>query len=188
MTNKNDKNFEIELTPNFDRLFATFTREMGIQAEHLGGQHTLRDVHGLLVAINVAAQSMTTKEAVEQFRETMMLVCEAVDRAAGALETQPKSAADIQEEINNVTAALDAETEDPQEHARLTLRREELIAQLEGAENAASTEALLERVQETQSAFWGALRDLEGETGLDLDSTVDYAGYSVEDLHDAEAN
>jgi len=47
-------------------------------------------------------------------------------------------------------------------------------------------EQLLERVQNAQDAYWSALSELEAETGLDLDSTRDYSGLSVDDLNEED--
>ncbi len=47
-----------------------------------------------------------------------------------------------------------------------------------------AAEAALERVRDTQSAFWDALRELEGELGRDLDDEegADFTDMTLDDL------
>lgn len=51
----------------------------------------------------------------------------------------------------------------------------------------AHLEAALTKVQETQTAFWDALGELEGLlSGVELDSTDGFAGYNVDMLLEKE--
>ena len=45
-------------------------------------------------------------------------------------------------------------------------------------------EALLAAAQEAQEAFWNALYELEAELKLDIESTDDLAGLTIEDLRE----
>ena len=41
---------------------------------------------------------------------------------------------------------------------------------------------ILEMVQRLQSEFWDAVSKLEGELGIELESTTDFSSYTVESL------
>jgi hypothetical protein len=77
----NDKN-EIILTPDFDHIFTQMLREARTQAEDVfratrsgmsetGEAEALRAVQRWFAPLAIAAHSMTSREAVERFREAM---------------------------------------------------------------------------------------------------------------------
>jgi len=90
---------EIVLTPNYAHLFATMLREARTQSEarrmfdfrpHIAAE-ALRAVQRFLAPLNIAAQSMTDRDAVEKFREALNEMVQDIDRTAAQLEagTEP---------------------------------------------------------------------------------------------------
>lgn len=66
-----------------------------------------------------------------------------------------------------------------------TLRRvlKDLIGEIDAEADAGpDNEELLQMAAEAQTAFWGALHDLEEAIGVDVDSSKDLEGLTVDDL------
>ena len=90
---------EITLTPNYDRMFATMIQEARNQGEaswlvrEFGPParraEVLRAVQRFLAPLAIAANCMTTREMVEQFRDTIATLNTGVDKLAGELESEP---------------------------------------------------------------------------------------------------
>lgn len=89
---------EIVLTPNYDHIFRTMLREAQIRAKadtmfdcysDSREADLLRAVQGFLAPLNIAAQCMTDREAVEKFREALNAIVQDIDKTASALENEP---------------------------------------------------------------------------------------------------
>lgn len=91
MTNEN----EIVLTPAFEHIFKTMLREAQNQSDadcifdclpvDLQTQ-ALRSIQRFLAPLNIAAQCMTNKLAIEQFRDAINLIVQDIDQTAGERE------------------------------------------------------------------------------------------------------
>lgn len=88
---------EIVLTPAFEHIFLTMLREARFRADastmfdcysDAREANLLRAVQNFLAPLNIAAQCMASKEAVEQFRETINQIVQDIDKTASALEAE----------------------------------------------------------------------------------------------------
>jgi hypothetical protein len=86
---------EIVLTPAYDHIFRTMLREALNQSDALSlfdclpfdlQAQALRAVQRFLAPLNIAAQCMTTKEAVEEFREAFSRIVVDIDKTAAGKE------------------------------------------------------------------------------------------------------
>jgi len=83
------------LTPAYEHIFKTMLHEAKIQAQAdclfdgmlFGGEaQALRTVQRFLAPLNIAAQCMTNREAVEQFREVIAAIVQDIDKTAAQRE------------------------------------------------------------------------------------------------------
>lgn len=88
---------EINLTPDFKRMFAQMLAEAERQAQaedlfdclpHDLRAEALRSVQRFLAPLNIAAQCMTNAKAVGEFREALSRIAVDVDKTAGDLEAE----------------------------------------------------------------------------------------------------